>query len=143
MASTPPDWFFKTLSRSHTFLYRRTGGRVGKKFSGMSVLLLTTTGRKSGKQRTTTLSYLRDGDDYLIAGSKGGSESNPAWYLNLDATREVRVQVGSEVFAANASVTEGDDRDRLYERFKALDDEYVKYESQTERTIPVVRLTPA
>ncbi len=143
MASTPPDWFFKILSRTHTFLYRHSGGWVGKRFSGMSVLLLTTTGRKSGTQRTTTLSYLRDGDDYLVVGSKGGSESNPAWYLNLEATPEVEVQVGGEVFAAKASVTDGEDRDRLYEQFKALDDEYIKYESQTERTIPVVRLTPA
>lgn len=142
MASTPPDWFFKALSRTHTFLYRRTGGRVGKRFSGMSVLLLTTTGRKSGKQRTTTLSYLQDGGDYLIAGSKGGSESNPAWYLNLVATPEVEVQIANDVFAAKADATEGDDRDHLYERFKTLDDEYVKYESQTERTIPIVRLTP-
>ena len=73
---------------------------------------------------------------------KGGAESNPAWYLNLEATPEVDVQIGGKVFPATATVTDGEDRDRLYEQFKALDDEYVKYESQTERTIPVVRLTP-
>lgn len=142
MASAPPDLFFKILSRSHTFLYRLSGGKIGKNMQGMPVLLLTTTGRKSGQPRTTTLVYVRDGDDYLLAASKGGADSHPAWYFNLEVEPEVGVQVGDQEFTASVTITEGEERTQLYERFKSLSDEYVKYEQMTQRTIPVVRLMP-
>ncbi|MEM7342605.1 MAG: nitroreductase family deazaflavin-dependent oxidoreductase [Chloroflexota bacterium] len=142
MPSTPPDFFFKVMTRTHNFLYHLSRGKIGKSMQGMPVLLLTTIGRKSGQSRTTPLVYLRDDDDYLIAASKGGSDSHPAWYFNLEAAPEVKVQVGDQAFAAKVTVTKGDERDQLYERFKTLGDNFVTYEQMTQRTIPVVRLTP-
>ncbi|MEM7132865.1 MAG: nitroreductase family deazaflavin-dependent oxidoreductase [Chloroflexota bacterium] len=142
MASAPPNLFFKLMTRTHTFLYRLSGGKIGKSMQGMPVLLLTTIGRKSGQPRTASLLYLRDGDDYLITASKGGAASHPAWYFNLEATSEVEIQVGDQAFTARVTITEDEERDQLYERFKSSSNEYAKYEQMTQRTIPVVRLTP-
>lgn len=142
MASVPPDLFFKVMTRIHIFLYRTSGGKLWNKMTGMPVLLLTTTGRKSGRQRTTPLVYVRDGEDYLIAASKGGANSHPAWYLNLKATPEVRVETGGQAFAARVTITAGEERDRMYERFKSAGPNFATYEQMARRTIPVVRLTP-
>lgn len=142
MASVPPDRFFKTMTRIHIFLYRKSRGKIWNKMLGMPVLLLTTTGRKSGQPRTTPLVYERDGGDYVIAASKGGSDSHPAWYFNLEATPEVRVEVGGQAFTAQATITEGEERDQLYKRFKSSGAHFARYEQMAQRTIPVVRLTP-
>lgn len=142
MASAPPETIIKAFTQTHVFLYRISGGKVGKTRVGMPVLLLTTTGRKSGKSRTTPLVYLLDGDDYLIAASKGGYDPHPAWYFNLKATPEVGVEIGSQTFTALAKIAEGGERDELYERFKSSSDNFVQYEQMAQRTIPVVRLTP-
>ena len=142
MASVPPDGFFKIMTRAHIFLYRKSSGKIWNKMQGMPVLLLTTTGRKTERSRTTPLVYLRDGNDYLIAASKGGSDSHPAWYFNLKAMSEVRIEVGNQAFAARATLTENEERDQLYDRFKSLGDNFATYEQMAQRTIPVVRLTP-
>lgn len=142
MASVPPDVVFKTMTRIHIFLYRKSKGKILNKILGMPVLLLTTTGRKSGQSRTSPLVYLRDDDDYLIAASKGGSDSHPAWYFNLEATPEVRLEVGGQALTAQVTITEDEERDQIYERFKSLGDHFARYEQMAQRTIPVVRLTP-
>ena len=142
MASAPPDMLFKIMTRIHIILYRTSRGKIWKNMSGMPVLLLTTTGRKSGQPRTTPVVYLRDDDDYLIAASKGGSASHPAWYFNLEATPEVRVEVGDQTFTARVTITKDEERDLLYEKFKTSGANFATYEQNTTRTIPVVRLTP-
>jgi deazaflavin-dependent oxidoreductase (nitroreductase family) len=142
MASVPPDMFFKIMNRIHIFLYRISRGKIWKNMLGMPVLLLTTSGRKSGQPRTTPVVYLRDDDDYLIAASKGGSASHPAWYFNLEATPEVRVEVGDQTFTARVTITKDEERDLLYEKFKTAGAHFATYEQNTTRTIPVVRLTP-
>ena len=142
MASVPPDIVFKILTRIHIFLYRKSSGKIWNKMLGMPVLLLTTTGRKSGQPRTTPVVYERDGDDYLIVASKGGSDSHPAWYFNLEDTPEVRVEVGGQTFTARVTITAGEERDQIYERFKSSGAHFATYEQVAQRTIPVVRLTP-
>jgi len=142
MTAVPPDVFFKIMTRIHIFLYRNSRGKIWNKMLGMPVLLITTTGRKSGQPRTTPLVYQRDNGDYLIAGSKGGADSHPIWYLNLEATQEVRVEVRDQVFKARVTITEGGERDRLYEMFKSSGAHFATYQQMTQRIIPVVRLTP-
>ncbi len=142
MASVPPNVFFKIMTRTHIFLYRKSRGKIWNKMLGMPVLLLTTTGRKSGQPRTTPLVYLRDGNDYLITASKGGSDSHPAWYFNLEAMSEVRIEVRGQAFTTGVTITENEERDQLYDRFKSLGDHFATYEQMAQRTIPVVRLTP-
>ena len=142
MASTPPKVIIKTVTRIHIFLYRISGGKIWSRMAGLPVLLLTTTGRKSGQPRTTPVVYHRDGDDYLIVASNGGFDPHPAWYYNLEATPEVRVEVGDQAFDAQARITEGDMRNQHFETFKSSSPNFILYERRAQRTIPVIRLTP-
>src|SRR3954468_11767399 len=101
----------------HVRRYRETGGEVGHIWKeGSTVLLLTTTGRKSGEPRTTPLIYAEDGDRYVIVASKGGAPAHPGWYRNLTKNPEVELQVEGDVFPANARTAEGKERDRLWEK---------------------------
>jgi len=86
--------------------------------------------------------YVRNNGDYLIAASKGGADSHPAWYLNLEASSEAQVEVEDKVFTVQVTVTEGEERTQLYGKFKVAGDHFATYEQNTQRTIPVVRLTP-
>ena len=142
MAFIPPDNMFKIMTRTHIFLYRKSGGKIWNTMLGMPVLLLTTTGRKSGKSRTTPVVYVRDNGDYLIAASKGGADSHPAWYLNLEASSEAQIEIGDNVFTVQVTVTEGEERTQLFEKIKTAGDNFATYEQNTQRIIPVVRLTP-
>jgi deazaflavin-dependent oxidoreductase (nitroreductase family) len=107
-------------------------------FKGGRLLLLTTTGRHSGKQRVNPLAFTRDGDRYIVIASKGGAPTNPDWYLNLVANPEVIVEVGGERFAAKASVAEGAERDRLYDAQAKVMPGFAEYQRKTTRRIPVV-----
>ena len=109
-------------------------------FSGRPVLLLTTTGVKTGTSRLAPLVYTRDGERYVIVASKGGAPTHPAWYLNIVAHPEVAVEVGGETFAARASVVEGAERERLYERHAEVHPSFTDYQRRTSRVIPVVVL---
>ena len=108
---------------------------------GSSLLLLTTTGAKSGRQHTTPLAYTRDGDRYIILASKGGAPTNPAWYHNLVAHPEVTVEVGGETFQSRASVAEGAERERLFNQMAAKMPGFADYQRNTTRQIPVILLT--
>ena len=128
----------------HVERYRETGGEVGHIWKeGSTVLLLTTTGRKSGEPRTTPLIYARDGDDYVIVASKGGAPEHPAWYENLSKDPEVELQVLDEVFPAHARVAKGDERDRLWAKANEVWPHYAEYQEKTDREIPVVVLERA
>jgi deazaflavin-dependent oxidoreductase (nitroreductase family) len=137
------NWFLRVVGGIHTSLYRLSGGRLGGKVGTAPVLLLTTTGRKSGKQRTQPLLYTRAGDDYAVIASKGGAPAHPLWYLNLKANPLAEITVGSESHTVRARDAEGGERDRLW---RALADQYAgydKYVQKTTRRIPVVVLEPA
>lgn len=122
--------------------FRANDGRVGGMFEGSPMLLLTHTGRKSGTKRTTPVVYTRDGDDYVIIASKGGADTHPVWYLNLQADPTVHVEVGDEAFDAVATIhAEGGERDRLYAAQAALMPNFQEYAENTDRVIPVVVLS--
>ena len=121
--------------------FRANDGKVGGPFAGAPMVLLTTTGAKSGRKLTTPLMYLPDGDRMVIFASKGGAPANPAWYHNLVANPEVTLEVGSQKFEANATVVTGDERDTLYARQAKLYPGFADYQAKTSRLIPVVALT--
>ncbi len=122
--------------------FRAHSGVIGSgPFAGRSLLLLTTTGAKSGRQRTSPLAYTRDGDNYIIMASKGGAPTHPAWYHNLEAHPEVTVEVGAERFPARASVAEGAERERLFNQMVAKMPGFAEYQRNMTRQIPVIVLT--
>lgn len=133
---------FKVAGALHSTLYRLTGGKVGGRIGKAPVLLLTVTGRKSGRRRTAPLLYGRDGDDLVVIASKGGDPRHPAWYLNLQG-QEAEVQIGRERRRVRARDAEGERRERLWAQMVALYPPYADYQQRTTRRIPVVVLEPA
>lgn len=129
-------------SRLNTAAYRASGGRLTGKMGEAPVLILTTTGRRSGQPRTAPLLYLADGDRYAIVASYGGSDSHPAWYLNLEARPEASVQVGRRTIPVRARTADGEERDRLWAGLVGIFPGYAGYEQRTSRRIPVVVLEP-
>ena len=129
------------FGEEHVRRYRETGGEVGQIWrEGSTVLLLTTTGRRSGEPRTTPLIYAQDGDHFVIVASKGGAPDDPGWYLNLAKTPNVELQVGSEVFRAHAHTASGEERERLWREANEVWPHYDEYAGKTDREIPVVVL---
>ncbi len=122
--------------------FRENGGKVGGRFAGSPVLILTAIGAKSGEPQATPLVYTKDGDDYVLVASMGGAPKNPAWYHNLVANPKATLEVGTEKFEVEAKVTEGEERDRLYAGQVALMPAFAEYETKTTRKIPVFRLSP-
>ena len=120
--------------------YRATGGRVTGRFAGRPLLLLTTTGARSGRPFTTPLNYSIDGDRLVVIASKGGSPTHPDWYHNLVAHPEVTVELGTEEFRARASTAEEPERTRLFEQQAAQMPFFAEYQRQVARQIPVVVL---
>ncbi|WP_166347493.1 nitroreductase family deazaflavin-dependent oxidoreductase [Phytoactinopolyspora limicola] len=118
--------------------FRANGGKVGGDFEGAPMLLLTTTGAKSGQARTSPLVYTQDGDRLVIIASNGGADSHPSWYFNLVANPLVTLEVGTETFQAKASVAEPDERRRLFDAQAELMPGFKDYETKTDRVIPVV-----
>jgi deazaflavin-dependent oxidoreductase (nitroreductase family) len=132
----------KTVSVTHNALYRATGGRIGGRVQGMPVLLLNTSGRRSGKSRTTPLLYVRDGARYVVVGSNGGSSYVPAWWLNLRSSPEAEIELGREHIRITARQASPDEYVRLWPEFTSRYAGYAKYATRTERKIPVVILEP-
>ena len=120
--------------------FRANGGRVGGPFEGSPMVLVTSTGARTGKPHTTPLMYLPDGDRVVVFASKGGAPTNPQWFNNVVANPKVRAEVGTESFEANAVVAEGEERDRLFEEQKRRYPQFGEYETKTTRKIPVVIL---
>jgi len=122
--------------------FRANGGKVGGAFEGSPLLLLQTTGAKTGRTRVKPLVYRRDGDRLIVFGTKGGSPTHPEWLYNLGANPRVTVEVGSDRFKADARVALPDERDRLW-RLQTQDvPVFADYQKKTDRTIPVVILEP-
>jgi deazaflavin-dependent oxidoreductase (nitroreductase family) len=133
----------KVMSRLNTWVYRVTAGKIGGRFlRGAPVLLLTTTGRRSGEPRTAPLLYLQDGERYVVVASKGGMSHHPLWYRNLEANPEVEIEVGRRRMAATAHTATDEEKAALWPRLLAMYSDFADYQARTERAIPVVILTP-
>ncbi len=130
----------RTFIGTHLALYRATGGRIGGRMGSLRVLLLTTTGRRSGQSRTVPLVYFEDGDRWVVIGSKGGDPSDPLWWANLQKTPQGNVQIGSKTQAVRARLASAEERARLWPRIKRENSAYAGYEKKTSREIPVVLL---
>jgi deazaflavin-dependent oxidoreductase (nitroreductase family) len=133
-------------TKAHVALYRRSGGRIGRKvpgFPGAEIALVDHRGAKTGAARTSPLMYLRDGESIVVVASKAGQPSHPAWFHNLKANPETTVQIGPDVLRVRARVAEEDERARLFEEFVAVYPGYESYRTRAHpRVIPIVVLEP-
>ena len=136
------DLTAKRLSALHRSAYRLTGGRIGKRLVNNDMLLLTTTGRRSGASHTVPLLFLPDGEDVIVIASWGGRDYPPDWYTNIEAESAVTVQIDESRWSARADMMTEDERDLWWERAVAAYDGYRQYQSRTERLIPIVRISP-
>ncbi len=129
------------FGQEHVRLYQQTDGETGHDWrEGSTVLLLTTTGRRTGNETTTPLIYSLDGDTPVIVASKGGAPEHPGWFENLSKTPEVGVQIKGDTFRARARVAEGEERERLWRLMNEVWPHYDEYAEKTDREIPVVVL---
>src|SRR3954468_16931070 len=143
MDSTMGDLAIKWMSRINTFFYKRNNGQgLGSTFQNIPVALLTTTGRKTGEPRITPLYFLRDGDRVVVAASRGGSDKNPQWYLNLKANPKVQVQIKDEILELTAREANEQERQRYWPQLVQMYPTYEDYQSWTDRVIPLVVCEP-
>ena len=129
------DWNRQIIEEFHA-----NGGKVGGPFAGARMLLLNTTGAKSGQLRTNPLVYLAEGGRIFVFASKAGGPTNPDWYHNVVAHPGVTVEIGTEKFPATAVVVEGEERDQIYAKQAKAVPGFAEYEKKTTRKIPVVEL---
>jgi deazaflavin-dependent oxidoreductase (nitroreductase family) len=120
--------------------FHANGGKVGGQFAGAPMLLLTTTGAKTGRSFTTPLVYSKDGDRFVIIASKAGAPTNPAWYHNLLAHPTVTVEIGTDSFQVKATPAKGDERERLFNQQAKAMPAFDEYRKKTTRQIPVIIL---
>ena len=130
----------RAATKLHSFVYRATNGRLGGRLAGGPVLLLTTTGRRSGEERTVPLLYLRDGESFVVVGSNGGTASHPAWWSNLKANPEATVEIGSRKLRVRAEQAIQREKERLWPRLVEMYGGYESYRERTDREISVVLL---
>ncbi len=121
--------------------FRANGGKVEGQFAGAPLLLLNTTGAKSGLPRTNPLAYMVDGDQLAVVASYAGGPNNPPWFYNLVANPEVEVEVGHERFRATARIADEPERTELYGKMAAAMPVFSEYQGKTQRVIPVIVLT--
>ena len=139
----PKDLLARGFNVFHRNLYRWSGGKVGGKGYGMPVVILTTTGRKSGQKRPTVLtSPIQDGDTAVLVASWGGDDRHPLWYLNLVADPEVELEIHGKKRAMTARVATSEEKAELWPRVVAAHKGYASYQSKTDRDIPLVILEP-
>jgi len=134
---SPTGWV-----KSHIQSYVESDGKKGHQWRGLPTLLLTTTGRKTGKLRRTALIYGQDGPNYLLVASDGGAPAHPAWYLNLVDNPQVQLQVGEAKLTARARTATPQEKPRLWQLMTKIYPTYDKYQTKTDREIPVVILEP-
>jgi deazaflavin-dependent oxidoreductase (nitroreductase family) len=126
----------------HINAYRETGGEVGYIWNGVPTLLLSATGRRTGRALTSALIFARDGDDYLVVASMGGAPQHPSWYRNLLAHPEAEIQVKAERIAVTARTAPAAEKPRLWQIVVDVWPNYAAYQTRTDRDIPVVVLSP-
>jgi deazaflavin-dependent oxidoreductase (nitroreductase family) len=135
--SSPNDWNQSIIEE-----FRANGGKVGGPFAGNTLLLLHTTGAKTGEPRINPLATIKDGDRYVVIASKGGAPTNPDWYYNVIANPVITIEAGIEEFQARAAVAEEPERTRLFEKMAAAMPGFTEYQRNTTRILPVIVLTP-
>jgi deazaflavin-dependent oxidoreductase (nitroreductase family) len=131
------------LGAVHRLLYRASGGRIGARAWGLPIVLLTTTGRTSGKPRTVPLCALRDGERFVVIASYGGLDRPPAWWLNLQQEPRATVRLGRVDHGVVAREAASDEHERMWAEVTARAPGYLEYDRRTSRHIPVVLLEPA
>jgi deazaflavin-dependent oxidoreductase (nitroreductase family) len=135
-------WLIRGLSKTHLAVYRLSRGRFLSRVVGMPVLLLTTTGRRSGKARTTPLTFFRDGTNLVVIASNGGADRPPDWALNLHHNPRAVVEIGTDKLTVQARTASAEERDRLWVGITATYSGYARYQQKTGRQIPVLILSP-
>ena len=139
----PSDFMFKAISGVHRALFKASGGKLLKKGAGMPVLVLTTTGRKSGQPRSTMLtSPLQFDGKVVIVASRGGDDRNPDWFLNLEANPGVEVEMDGAKRSMTAHVADAAEKADLWPKIIGPHANYAGYQKKTDRDIPVVVLAP-
>ncbi len=133
---------FRSVMALAVFLYRLSGGKIGGRVQGLRVLLLTTTGRKTGKKRTTPLGYFEQDGGYVIIGSNAGFDTHPAWFLNLRSTPRATIQINDRQLEVDAEIAGPKQRGQLWSRLMELAPSYTSYAKRTSREIPLVILRP-
>ena len=134
--SSANEWNKKIIKE-----FRANDGKVGGPFENTPLLLLHTTGAKSGLPRVNPVAYITDNERFVIVASKGGAPTNPDWYYNIVANPAVNVEVGTEQFQAKARVTKEPERTRLFEKMSTVNPGFAEYKQNTDRVIPVIALT--
>ena len=123
--------------------YRANGGKVSGMFAGAPLLLLTSTGARSGQPRVAPLAYTTDNDRLVVIASKGGAPTHPDWFYNVRANPDVTVELGAETFPARATIAQGAERQRLFDQMAAQMPNFAEYQRNTTRQIPVIVLERA
>lgn len=126
----------------HRYLYRVTNGRIGARLAGIPILLLNTTGRKSGKQYTIPLAYHPAQEGYVVVASNNALPKNPGWYYNVLADNNITIQVGQDIFAVSARELQGNQREMMWQQATKTNSAWDGYKEKTERQIPVILLRP-
>jgi deazaflavin-dependent oxidoreductase (nitroreductase family) len=135
--------FMRAVDALTQTAYRASGGRVGARQAGRDILLLTTVGRKSGRERTHALLFVRDGERYVVCGSNFGDARHPAWYLNVQAHPVGTARIGPITVHIVATEATGEERARLWRKLVAAWPAFASYQAGIARAIPVIILTPA
>ena len=132
----------KVMTGTHAAIYRASGGKVAGRMFNSPVLLLITTGRKTGRERTNPLLYLQDGENLVVVASVGGAPKHPGWYWNLKANPEARVQIKDRTLRVSADEAKDEEKRRLWRRVVEMYPPYEDYQRRTQREIPVFVLRP-
>lgn len=133
--------WMRRANKLHVAIYRRSGGRIGGSAKGLPVLLLTVSGRKTGKPHTVPVAHLEHGDAYLVLGTAGGTKAEPQWFRNIRAAQQIHVQIGAHRYAMKCRVAGRDERDRLWrEVLLARNPFFMKYQERCGRIIPIALL---
>ena len=135
-------WLMRLVMTIYVFLYRRTGGKVGGHLGAMPVLLLTTTGRKTGKKHTVPVMYLSEGPNYIITASNNGGEKPPAWWLNLKSSPEATIEIGGDMRLVTTKQASSEEKRRLWEQLVEKAPAFDGYQKRTRREIPMIILRP-
>ena len=135
-------WMIQQFIRFQVFIYRRSGGKRMGTLRGMPLLLLTTSGRKTGKQRVTPVMYIRDGDNYVITASNRGEDKNPAWFVNLQANPSTSIEVDGVTRSVVAHKASREEKDRLWTQLVKQASFFDDYRKKTTREIPMMILQP-
>lgn len=133
---------YSLLGDAHVKAYQESNGEIGSIWNGAPILLLTTTGRKTGLPRTIAIIYGRDNEDYLLTASQGGAPLHPSWYLNLQANPEAQIQVKAEVIPVVTRTASESEKPRLWKIETDVWPNYDVYQQRTTRSIPIVIVTP-